>query len=504
MTDAAAPHALGSRKRVPGGAAPPRVRPVALPGRLRTTRPGAWLVAVAALYFLTQLLFAVTRLGGHGLGWDEAVYVSQYDPRNPAVFFSAPRSRGTSLLTAPIVAATGSTLALRLVLAALSSAALYAAFRVWRPLVGARTTAFAALLFGTLWIATLSGAMAMPNLWVAFGAVGAVGWFLRGGGRWLAGCVALVALFRAPDAVWLVLPLAAYALVVRDRRRLLPYLAAGLAAGLAQWVVEAYARWGGVAERLRVSSVTEGDMGLHLNLGTVWHTVNGGLLCRPCTAGPPHHPELALWWLALPFLTAAAVYVAVRERRPAPTVLPVVCAMSLSVPYVLLIGYAAPRFLLPTYALLSLPVAVLLRRMGRTRPLAITAVAVVALQLATQYAVLNRVAASTGATNARYVAAAHGLRTMGVTPPCLVTGPRALPIGYAAGCASAQTRGNNASTTRAALVRRATRVPTVVLTEPGRRPPGFARDWTPYELPHSDGMTAWKAPVPYRLQLLNP
>ncbi|WP_372344115.1 hypothetical protein [Streptomyces sp. KL116D] len=81
--------------------------------------------------------------------------------------------------------------------------------------------------------------MAMPNLWVALGAVGAVGWFLRGG-RWqLALCVAVVAPFRAPDAVWLVLPLAVYALAVRDRRRTLPYLAAGLAAGLAQWVVEA-------------------------------------------------------------------------------------------------------------------------------------------------------------------------------------------------------------------------------------------------------------------------
>ncbi|MEV5608070.1 hypothetical protein [Streptomyces sp. NPDC052225] len=487
-----------------GAAAPPRTRPAARPGPRRTPRPDAWLALAAALYLISQLAFTVLPLGRHGLGWDEAVYVSQYDPRTPAAFFSAPRSRGISLLTAPVVAVTDSTIALRLALAVLSSAALYAAFRVWRPLVGARTTAFAALLFGSLWIATLSGAMAMPNLWVAFGAVGAVGWFLRGGGWWLAGCVAAVALFRAPDAVWLVLPLAAYAVAVRDRRRLLPYLAAGLAAGLAQWVVEAYVRWGGVAERLRVSSATEGDMGLHLNLGTVWRSVNGGLLCRPCTAGAPHHPELALWWLALPLLTAAAVYVAVRERCPARTLLPVACAASLSVPYVLLIGYSAPRFLLPAYALLSLPIAVLLRRLRHPRPLAVAAATAIALQLATQYVVLDHMAASTAATNARYAAAAHGLRTMGVTPPCLVTGPRALPVGYAAGCAPAQTQGNNMSTTRAALLHRATRVPTAVLTEPGQHPPKFARRWTPYELPHTGGWTAWKAPVPYRLQLLNP
>ncbi|MFI0240817.1 hypothetical protein [Streptomyces sp. NPDC016845] len=497
--------------------APPGTSASAPGGRwgaaFRSLRDGDWLAVVAVLYLLAQLAFVVTQLG-HGLGWDESVYVSQYDPRNPTVFFSAPRSRGTSLLTAPLIAVTDSTVVIRIVLAVLSSAALYAAFRVWRPLVGARTTAFAALLFAGLWIAVLSGAMAMPNLWVAFGSVGAVGWFLRadgsgtGGGTggdtgkarywWLAGCVAVVALFRAPDAAWLVLPLAVAALLMRERRRTLPYLAAGLVAGLAQWVVEAYVRWGGVAERLRVSSATEGDMGLHLNFGTAWRAVNGPLLCRPCTAGNPAHPELALWFLALPLLTAAAVFVALRGRRPAPILAPVACAAALSVPYLLLIGYSAPRFLLPTYALLSLPVAVLLRRMRRHRALAVAAVALVVLHLGSQFAVLHREVASTARTDARYIAAADGLRALGLTPPCLVTGPRALPVGYAAGCASAQTRGNNESMTRDDLLRRAAEVPTAVLTERGHRPPKYARDWTPYELPHTPGWTAWKAPTPGR------
>ncbi|MFJ8821487.1 hypothetical protein ACIREE_06850 [Streptomyces sp. NPDC102467] len=496
------------------------------PASRAAPRGDGLLAIVAVLYCLTQLILVVPRLG-HGLGWDESVYVSQYDPRDPAVFFSAPRSRGTSLLTAPLVAVTDSTVVLRIALAVLSSAALYAAFRVWRPLVGARTAALAALLFAGLWITVLSGAMAMPNLWVAFGSVGAVGWFLRADGKgadrgrdlWLAGCVAAVALFRAPDAVWLVLPLAVAALLLRERRRTLPFLAAGLAAGLAQWVVEAYVRWGGVPERLRVSSATEGDMGLHLNLGTAWRSVNGPLLCRPCTAGSPTDPGLALWWLVLPLLAAAAVYVALHERRIAgprgekrhiagrrvpATLVPVACAAALAVPYLLLIGYSAPRFLLPSYALLSLPVAVLMRRMRRKPALAVAAVALVALQLTSQFVVLNRQVDSTGHTVARYVAAARGLRAMGLTPPCLVTGPRALPIGYAAGCASAQTKGNNRSTTHDAFLRRAAQRPTAVLAAPGDRPPRYALDWTPYELPGTGGWTAWKAPVPYRLQLLNP
>ncbi|MFJ4711400.1 hypothetical protein [Streptomyces sp. NPDC088785] len=478
------------------------MRPGARPSRARRVPgPDGWLAAVAVLYTLAQLTLVVPRLG-HGLGWDESVYVSQYDPRNPAVFFSAPRSRGTSLLTAPFVAAGAGPSALRAVLAVLSGAALFAAFRVWRPLVGARTTAFAALLFGSLWISVLSGAMAMPNLWVAFGALGAVGWFLRGDSRRCALCVAVVALFRAPDAVWLVLPLAGYALLVRDRRRTLPWLAAGLAAGLAQWVVEAYVRWGGVTERLHVSSATEGDMGPHLNLGTAWRAVNGPLLCRPCTAGAPDQPLLALWWPALPLLAVAAVLLARRDARRAATVLPVVCAAALSASYLLLIGYSAPRFLLPSYALLAPPVAVLLRRLARGRPLAVAVALLVAAQIASQGVVLHREVAATAATDARYVAAARGLRTLGLTPPCLVTGPRALPVGYAAGCASAQIRGNNTSTTRAALLRRAARVPTALLTARGTRPPSYAAHWTPYDLPGTRGWTAWKAPEPAALRLV--
>lgn len=291
--------------------------PPGAPGKRPRAVP--WLALVALAYALVQFVLVVPPLA-HALGWDETVYVSQYDPRVPAAFFSAPRSRGISFLTAPFIAATPSVLVLRIGLTLLSSAALYAAFRVWRPVVGARTTALAALLFAGLWITQISGPQAMPNLWVAFGAVAATGWFLRAvtgreprADRWLAGCVAATALFRAPDAVWLALPLIATALF--RNRRTLPYLVGGLAVGLAQWVAEAYIRFGSVQDRLHVSSATEGDMGLHLNFDHAWSSLNGPLLCRPCTAATLDSPGLTLWWLALPLLAAAALAYAVRERR---------------------------------------------------------------------------------------------------------------------------------------------------------------------------------------------
>ncbi|MFD0442628.1 glycosyltransferase family 39 protein [Streptomyces indonesiensis] len=191
---------------------------------IRPPRRIPWLVPVALAYAAAQLALVVPHLG---LGWDETVYLSQVDPHRPAAYFSAPRSRGISLLAAPVLAVTDSTTVLRIVLALLSAAALYAAYRVWQPLLGPGRTALAALLFAGLWTTLLYGPQAMPNLWVALSAVAAVGWFLRAahppaGRRALLGLGAMVAAatcFRFSDGVWLVLPLLAACAIVPAWRR---------------------------------------------------------------------------------------------------------------------------------------------------------------------------------------------------------------------------------------------------------------------------------------------
>lgn len=157
--------------------------------------------------------------------------------------------------------------------------------------------------------------------------------------------------------------------------------------------------------------------------------------------------------------------------------------MTAAIPYLFLIGYAAPRFLLPTYALLAIPVADalvwLVTAPGRAwRPVAVTLVAVgLAGHLAVQYAVLAHTVQRTTAAHKGWERTATALRRVGVHPPCLLTGPSALPIAFSAGCGSASTNGPNANTDAAAIARAAQRMPVAVLTTGATRPPSYARGW---------------------------
>ncbi|MFM9760848.1 hypothetical protein [Streptomyces scabiei] len=457
----------------------------------RTARPRRrwgepWLAAVAGAFTLAQLALVRPDLG---LGWDETVYVSQVSGRIPAAYFSAPRARGISLLAAPIASWSDSTTLLRVYLAVLSGLGLYFALRVWRAHVMPRVLALAGALFASLWVTLFYGPEAMPNYWVAVGALVCVGCFLRvranPGDRaawWgvFAGA-ALMAWMRPMDAVYVVLPLLALAL---RRPRLLAVLAVGLLAGAGEWVIEAYVSYGGLAQRLSDASRIQGGLGLHLAVVDQVRSLGGRTLCRPCT-GPAPKPVMTLWWFALPVLAALGAVTAVRARRALPVLLPLACAVTAAVPYLFLIGYAAPRFLLPAYALLALPVAHGLahlvsapsRRTARAAAVSLVA-ACLAAHLAVQYVVLEHAVRSSAANRGNWSRTASALHTFGVRPPCLLSGYEAVPIAFYTGCGSAQTGGHDTSTTAAALARAAHRTTVAVLAHPGRRPPAYARTWS--------------------------
>jgi len=242
-------------------------------------------------------------------------------------------------------------------------------------------------------------------------------------------------------------------------------------------VAEAYLRFGGPLARLHAAGAEQGGFGLHLAVWAELRAVSGPTLCRPCTVGW-RRPELGLWWLAMPFLVALGLFAARRAGRFAAAALPAVCGFCVAVQYLFLIDYAAPRFLLPAYALLAMPVAdgigwLVTAVRPDLRPLARLAVVFcLAAQLLAQHLVLDHEVSGTIAFHDDYTRIAADLRGLGVRRPCLIKGVQYIPIAFYAGCASAPGLGDPAYAGRSAL-----------LEYPGTGPPRYARGWRRYRLP---------------------
>lgn len=450
------------------------------------------------MYAAAQVIAVTTRLR---LGWDETVYVSQVSPHAPTAFFSAPRARGITLLPAPVLAMTASLASLRLYMTVLSSAGLVIAYWPWARLLRPATAALAALLLAALWMVQFYGNAVMPNIYVAYGAVAAVGWFartVRGQGRsaplWLALSLAFVALMRPGDALWLVLPLLGAVAFARRRRRIaLSAVVAGPAAGAAEWVVEAYARFGGPLNRLRVSSRSEGGLGWHPEgLRMELHALNDRLLCRPCGGATWHVPPLSVWWPLVPALAAGGLVLAARGGRLRLVALPAACGVMLGASYLLFVGYAAPRFLIPAYALLAIPIAELVRAaatLGQGRWRIATAgvvAAALAVQVAGQQMVLARMVRSQQSARLDFVAITDELHGLGVRAPCTLSGQQAPPLAFYAGCRSLQIAGNDASVDVARLLGETSLTRLAVIERDGHRP-HYTQDWLHYTFTTPNG-----------------
>ncbi len=485
-------------------------------------RPAGPLAAVAALYGVTQLWFV-----GPGLrwGWDELVYLSQVSPSLPDAAFTAPRARGITWLAAPAAAFSPSPQVVRPWMTLLSSAGLFLAYLPWLRVLRHRgrswTVALAALLLAGLWVAQYYGGAVMPNLYVAYGSVAATAFLLlalrdralpgaalagaaladpprRGVLAGLAFSVAAVAVLRPGDAAWLVLGFVVAVLVLREgrrgavagpdpqalsgRRRAFAAtglaMAGGLGAGLAPWVVEAFLWHGGPLHRLQEAARIQGRLRPTWGVVHEFAALNGPLLCRPCTT-PIRYPHLGIWWLALPFAVAGGLLAARRLGVARPYGVACAAGAALAAQYLFLVGYGAPRFLLPAYALLALPVALLLVRLASSgRVAAALVVLAVTGQLVTQHLVLGRRVERSVAYRAGERVVAETLRKAGLRPPCVVGGPAGtLPIAYEAGCAYRTVRATSparlggavaAYVTHEQETRAAGRVPRRLLTPEGR------------------------------------
>jgi hypothetical protein len=433
-----------------------------------------------------------------GLSWDETVYVSQVSGHAPAAYFDPARSRGIPLLAAPVALLTSSVAALHAYLAVASGIGLFLALLTWRPLRPAWMLALAGVIFGGLWTAQYYGPQAMPDLWVALSGLSAVGFFLRAAGRldprpgdparprgaWgplagLAATMAAAALFRPGDTVFLAAALILAVLIARNWRRwqLAAAVLVGSAAGGAEWVIEAYVRFGGLLRRIHEAGAEQGGFGLYAGFWDELRALNGPTLCRPCTVGW-RQPELDLWWLVLPVLVAIGLVAARRAGRLSSAVLATACAACAAAQYLFLIDYAAPRFLLPAYALLAIPVAdalggIITGVRADLRPLATGGIAcALALQLIAQHVVLEHEVRGTIVFHDDYARIAADLHRLGIRPPCLIKGEQSIPIAFYADCSSAGRTDQFAHPDRV-----------VVLERPGVRTPGYARGYRRHHLP---------------------
>jgi hypothetical protein len=444
-------------------------------------RPGPRLVLVVVC--VLHAVSALILVGPHeGLGWDETVYLSQLNAHVPAGLFSAPRARGVTFIVAPVTLITTSTVVLRVYLSALAGVGAYLGFRPWQRLRPGYVVPAAALMFSSLWMTVFYAFEAMPNEYVAYAVLAvtayAICFLQRPDRRRSLGYVAIwmtaLALIRPSDAGYFTIGLGLLLLVcrlgrVRARIAVLAAAFAGLAIGVGEWVIEAFVSYGGPLARYRAASRENGG-GLHLlAIDKQFQALAGPLLCRrACVADAPAIARV--WWVVGVLLVVAGCGYGWR-RRQTTTVLPAIVAVVITLQYLVFIGYAAPRFLIPTYALLSLPAAEAAAAFWSARALVVRNGARVLLPLgfvllgAIQVDVLRGHVLPGVHAQARHVVALdHVLTEVGVRPPCLVVGVDAAQVSYALRCADSPLGD------RRVQAKAATGEPVAVVS-PGRAPP---------------------------------
>ena len=412
------------------------------------------LLLVGLMFLVVQLVIVRHPLG---LSQDESNYLAKVDPRVPELYWTQPRAWGMPVLAAPVAVFSPSLTIYRLYFGFLASAGLIAAFwpwlRVFRPAVAPAATLF----FSTIWFTAAFGSLVMPNLYVGLCAVAVTGLFLRAvhAPVWwrlilTAAAAGSVALVRPTDSVLVIAPLCAIALVVPRMRRLrvLAAVAVGELLGWLPWIIEGYLRFGGLVERLRAAE-TSGTHGLDLrssNLlifprlldGTPMYCCSGG---TPADAGPV--PLAMTTWLAGVLVIAAlGVIWSVSERRLPEMMLVCLPAGVLAAFYLLLPGFTALRFLLPAFAMVSLPVAFALVHAMRQWPRTAAVIVVAALvgHVAPMLLVAERQMDAIWRWRSAQVQAAAALQPLINQQPCLVIANPPSPLAFYLGCDAQKSR----------------------------------------------------------------
>jgi hypothetical protein len=409
---------------------------------------------LVAILFLSVQLIVVPR--PFGFTTDEATYLAMVDPSVPELYWTPSRAWGISVLAAPVAAFSAGLQVIRLYFSGLAGLGLLAAFWPWLRVLHPGVAPLAALLFSTIWFTVYFGPQVMPNLYVALGAVGAVGITLRSAcdpAWWrlaLTGAAgSLVALLRPTDSVLVFGPLFVCALLVPRLRqiRTLCALAVGVLLGLLPWVVEAYSRFGGPLARLAAAEKA-GPKGLSIDssrLSILPRLLDGApaycCLEAPATNAGPIPVIFTIWLLAGAVIAALGVVVAARRGQLPEVLLVWLPAGLLAAFYTVLPSFTTLRFLLPVFALLSIPVGLALvsgltasRGAGRKAMAALLAAGMVA-HLGLMVHTADRVLEQHARSRIKTLQLSDALRPLVDGQPCLVAGVAPRATAYYLGCA---------------------------------------------------------------------
>ncbi len=326
---------------------------------LAIRRARAALVAIAVAWVVAQIVL----VGVHRwFAWDEAVYFAKASPKLPTITWDPVRALGFPAILWPVIAPGGSVVAVRVELLLLGATGLVLAYGTWSTRLGWAAPA-AALLFAGSWPALFYGTELYPNLLVALGLLGAVGAAAPREGRpggspgWVLAFTTVAACIRPTDALLAGVAVVPVWLLVQRRDAVASSVAlvAGTAIGWLLWVAEAFVSFHGPISRFRAAFERQPARDPRSGLITALvHRAPGTVLMTKGVVA-------ALGWVAfLTALLAAGVWLAARRGQLAVVAPPAVAGLLLVVTYAVYWSDTGVRFMLPGFALATIPAGVAL------------------------------------------------------------------------------------------------------------------------------------------------
>jgi hypothetical protein len=404
-----------------------------------------WLVVVAAAFLAAELTPALLRLP---LGTDEITYIARTSVRVSGVMLPPVHGQGAGLLAAPVTLFTESLLAIRIWMALLSAVGLFLALLCWRGLRPMWVIALAGLILASLAITQDSGVQIYPDWWGALGVLALTGLLLHAVAGTMRGRLVLplitaasfvIVVMRPQNLVFIMGPAILAVVVVRGWRqpRVLAAIAAGTVLGFLEWIIGAYVWYGGLASRLHEAGQEPPALRLYFSLGTQAKVLSGPWYCVP-PAGCQGWvmPGESVWWVVFLGVSVLGLVVSWRAAARASAVLAAGTAVWVFALYVFLVPFGAPRYMLPSLALMSVlaadAVAWLVTK-ARWRRAGVAFACVFLLSgIISQRVVVQKLAAAEQ-SGRPFVAKADRIRDLGVQPPCAMG---STAVAYYVGCSA--------------------------------------------------------------------